>query len=60
MGKSFVIGVAIAIGYALGFRDAQHNRDHIVTRAVEQVRVFFGAENHNDIDGAMSRAEGKG
>lgn len=60
MGKYFVLGLAIAIGYGLGFRDAQHNRDHIVTRAVEQVRVFFGAKNHNDIDGTMSRIEDKG
>ncbi|HEX6313579.1 MAG TPA: hypothetical protein VFZ73_01920 [Gemmatimonadaceae bacterium] len=59
MGKFFVLGVAIAIGYAIGFRDARHNTDHIVARAVEQVRVTFGAENKNDIDARMTKLEGK-
>lgn len=59
MGKYFVLGIAVAIGYAIGFRDARHNQDHIVTRVVEQVRVVFGAQNRNDIDGALNRVEGK-
>lgn len=59
MGKFFVLGAAIAIGYAIGFRDARHHTDHVVARAVEQVRVTFGAENKNDIDGRMNTLEGK-
>ena len=59
MGKLFVMGVAIAIGYTIGFRDARANSDHIVTRAVEQVRVAFGAKPTNDIDDRMSKLEGK-
>lgn len=59
MGKAFVLGVAIAIGYTIGYRDARANSDHVVTRAVEQLRVTFGAKPTNDIDATMSRLEGK-
>jgi hypothetical protein len=59
MGKYVVFCLAIAIGYAIGFRDARQHSDHIVARAVEQVRVAFGAENGNDIDGRMDKLEGK-
>ena len=60
MGKLFVLGVAIAVGYAIGYRDARHNSEHIVTRAVEHVRVMFGGEgNANDIDAIMTKVEGK-
>ena len=60
MGKVFVLGVAIAVGYAIGYRDARQHPDHIVTRAVDQVRVMFGGKgNVNDIDAVMTRVEGK-
>ncbi|HEX6941555.1 MAG TPA: hypothetical protein VF128_01440 [Gemmatimonadaceae bacterium] len=61
MGKIFVLGVAIAVGYAIGYRDARNHSEHIVTRAVEQVRVTFGAESGsaNDIDAVMKKVEGK-
>lgn len=61
MGKIFVLGVAIAVGYAIGYRDARNHSEHIVTRAVEQVRVTFGAESAsaNDIDAVMKKVEGK-
>lgn len=59
MGKAFVIGVAIAIGYTIGFRDARANSDHILSRVVEQVRVTFGAKPMNDIDDRMAKLEGK-
>jgi hypothetical protein len=59
MGKAFVLGVVMAIGYSIGFRDARANSDHVLTRAVEQIRVTFGAKPTNDIDAAMSRLEGK-
>ena len=61
MGKIFVLGVAIAVGYALGYRDARNHSEHIVTRAVEQVRETFGAKSGsaNDIDAVMRKVEGK-
>jgi hypothetical protein len=59
MGKYFVLGFAVAIGYAIGFRDARHHQEHIVSRAVEQVRGLFGDQRRNDFDGAMNRVEGK-
>lgn len=60
MGKVFLLGVAIAVGYAIGYRDARQHPDHIVTRTVDQVRVLFGGKsNANDIDAVMTRVEGK-
>jgi len=61
MGKLFVLGVAIAVGYAVGYRDARNHSEHIVTRAVEQVRETFGAKSAsaNDVDAVMKRVEGK-
>ena len=61
MGKIFLLGVAIAVGYGLGYRDARRHPDHIVTRAVQQVRETFGAKSAsaNDIDAVMKRVEGK-
>ncbi len=59
MGKAFVVGVAIAIGYSIGYRDARANSEHIITRVVEQVKVTFGAKPTGDIDAAMTRLEGK-
>ena len=59
MGKFLVLGVAIAVGYSLGYRDARSHPKHIVARAVDQVRTVFHAENHNDVDAVMTRIEGK-
>ena len=59
MGKLFVLGVAIAVGYAIGYRDARHNSEHIAARAVESVREMFGAKPMNDIDAVMTKVEGK-
>jgi hypothetical protein len=61
MGKIFVLGVAIAVGYGLGYRDARNHSEHIVTRAVEQVRETFGAKSGsaNDVDAVMRKVEGK-
>jgi hypothetical protein len=59
MGKFFVLGVAIAVGYTLGFRDARNHSEHILARAVEQVRTTFGATPQNDIDAVMTKIEGK-
>jgi hypothetical protein len=60
MGKLFVLGFAIAVGYAIGYRDARNHPDHIVTRAVEQVRETFGGKKSaNDIDAVMTKVEGK-
>lgn len=59
MGKLFVLGAAIAVGYALGYRDARTHSEHIVTRVVDQVRVTFGSSAGNDVDAVMNRLEGK-
>lgn len=59
MGKFFVLGIAIAIGYAIGFRDARENADNIVSRGVEKVRTTFGAKPVNDVDAVMTKVEGK-
>ena len=61
MGKIFILGVAIAVGYAIGYRDARTHSEHIVTRAVDQVRETFGSKSAsaNDIDAVMKRVEGK-
>ena len=59
MGKLFVLGVAIAVGYTLGFRDARNHSEHILARAVDQVRTTFGATPQNDIDAVMTKVEGK-
>jgi hypothetical protein len=59
MGKLFVLAVAIAVGYAIGFRDARINSEHILTRAVDQVRELFGATPTNDVDAVMTKIEGK-
>jgi hypothetical protein len=59
MGKLFVLAVAIAVGYTLGYRDARNHTEHILARAVDQVRTTFGATPQNDIDAVMSKVEGK-
>ena len=59
MGKLFVLVFAVAVGYSLGFHDARKNSEHILTRAVEQIRVTFGAKPTNDVDAVMTRLEGK-
>ena len=59
MGKVFVLGIAIAIGYSIGYRDARANEHHILTRVVDQIRVTFNAKPANDVDATMSRIEGK-
>lgn len=59
MGKFFVLGVAIAVGYAIGYSDARKHPEHIAARAVQQVRTAFGGTTHNDVDAVMTRIEGK-
>lgn len=59
MGKAMLLGVAIAFGYAIGFRDARTHKDHILARAVDQVRTTFNAKPANDVDAVMTRIEGK-
>lgn len=60
MGKLFLLGVAVVGGYFLGYNDARKHPDNIVTRSVEEVRVFFGADkSRNDVDAIMSKVEGK-
>ena len=59
MGKLFVLVLAVAVGYSLGFRDARKNSEDILTRAVEQIRVTFGAKPANDVDAVMNKVEGK-
>lgn len=59
MGKLFVLSVAIAVGYTIGYRDARANPDHIATRLVQIVRTTFRASPSNDIDARMSKLEAK-
>ena len=59
MGKAFVFGIMIAIGYAFGYRDARNHSDHIVARAVQKVRTTLGKNASNDVDAVMSKVEGK-
>ena len=59
MGKALLVGVAIAIGYSIGYRDARANSEHILTRVVGAVSTTFGAKPTGDIDAAMTRLEGK-
>jgi hypothetical protein len=59
MGKLFVLGIAIVIGYFIGYRDARAHPDHFVTRSIEEVREFFGADgSRNDVDAVMNKLEG--
>lgn len=59
MGKVFVLGIAIAAGYFIGYRDARNHSEHIVTRTVEQIKTTFGRNAGNDVDAVMSKVEGK-
>ena len=59
MGKLFLLGAAIAVGYMLGFQDARAHKHHIVARAVHQVRASFGGRDVNDVDAVMTKVEGK-
>ena len=58
MGKFLLLCAAIAAGYSLGYRDARTHADHIVTRAVQQVRTTFRASG-NDVDAVMNKLEVK-
>ena len=59
-GKLFVLGVAVAAGYFLGYNDARKNPENIVSRSVQEVREFFGADkSRNDVDAIMNKVEGK-
>ena len=60
MGKLFVLGVAVVVGYFLGYNDARKHSEHFVTRSVQEVREFFGGDtNRNDVDAVMNKIEGK-
>ena len=59
MGKGFVLGIAITIGYMIGYRDARAHPNHILRRVVEQIKVTFNAKPANDIDAVMTKVEGK-
>jgi hypothetical protein len=59
MGKFFLLSVAIVVGYFLGYRDARIHSDHILGRAVNQVRTVFHATPTNDVDAVMTKVEGK-
>ena len=59
MGKAFLLGVAIAVGYSIGYRDARVHPKNILARAVDQVKVTFNAKPTNDIDAVMTKVEGK-
>lgn len=58
MKKAIVlIGVGIAIGYFVGFKDAQEHPQDIVHRAVLHVEKTSRDRDANDIDAVMRRVE---
>jgi hypothetical protein len=59
MGKLFVLSIAIAVGYTLGYRDARAHSQDILTRAVTQIRTTFGGNELNNVDAVMSKIEDK-
>ena len=59
MGKLFLVVAAIAVGYMLGFRDAQGHPDHILARTVHQLQKSFGGRDVNNVDAVMTKVEGK-
>ena len=59
MGKAFLLGVAIIIGYSIGYRDARVHPKNILARAVDQVKETFNAKPMNDVDAVMTKVEGK-
>lgn len=59
MGKLFVLSIAIAVGYTLGYRDARAHSHDILTRAVTQIRTTFGGKELNNVDAVMSKIEDK-
>lgn len=59
MGKFFLMGVAVVIGYSFGFRDARKHSENILVRAVDKIGTAFGATPTNDIDAVMTKVEGK-
>ena len=59
MGKFFLVGAAIVIGYSFGFRDARKHPENILVRAIAKVSTAFGATPTNDIDAVMTKVEGK-
>ena len=52
-------GAALILGYTLGFKDARTHSENILVRAVNEVRVAFGAKPANDVDAVMTKVEGK-
>ena len=54
--KLVLLLIGLAAGYSLGFKDAQVNKDDLVSRTVERLR-HRGATYSNDIDGTMDRLE---
>ena len=59
MGKLFLVVIGIVLGYSYGYRDARAHPNHILSRAVQQVRTTFNAKPANDIDAVMTKVEGK-
>jgi hypothetical protein len=59
MGKLFVLGIAIAVGYTFGYRDARAHSQDILTRTVVQIRTTFGGKELNNVDAVMTKIEDK-
>jgi hypothetical protein len=53
----FLVGVGIAIGYFVGFQDAQAHAQDIVHRAVLHVEKTSRDRDANDVDAMMRRVE---
>lgn len=54
----FLIAVGVAVGYQLGWKDAQEHSVPVVERTIDRIRSSNEDRYRNDIDGQMTRLEG--
>ena len=54
--KLVLLLIGLAAGYSLGFKDAQVNKEDVVSRTVDRLRQR-GDKYSNDIDGQMDKLE---
>jgi hypothetical protein len=54
-----LLAAGVAVGYQLGWKDAQNNSVPVVERAIDRVRSANEDRYRNDIDGQMTRLEGR-
>ena len=54
-----ILSLGIAIGYSYGWKDAHVNKQHIAERLVERVGGDNKVHFSGDVDGQMTKAEGR-